>query len=242
MAGGQVEALEILFEHAGMPLVGSARALDSAARAESAAMVRLLLDHGANATGVKAGRWVLHAEIAPLLTAAGARIDRSADWIRLSCTGNQGRKDDPDYVQALLRHGARANDRRRLGVTATGATALHYAAKAGFLKTIEVLLEHGADPLARDDHGKTPLDWLSRASKSVDQQKCGRCSMESGAISAPSPRERWSDRLELQAHLSRDAPHEDLSRQPPLIGSRCLSPAGLVCTSATVGFHRAGLQ
>jgi ankyrin repeat protein len=48
------------------------------------------------------------------------------------------------------------------------ATALHYAAKAGFVKTIEVLLYHGADAQARDDNGLTPLDWLARASKSVD--------------------------------------------------------------------------
>ena len=42
------------------------------------------------------------------------------------------------------------------------ATALHYAAKAGFVKTIEVLLDHGADPDFGDDNGLTPLDWLAR--------------------------------------------------------------------------------
>jgi ankyrin repeat protein len=76
-------------------------------------------------------------------------------------------------VRALLRHGAGANDRRAgegetaTGVRALGATALHYAAKAGFLRTIEVLLEHGADPAARDSHGRTPVDWLEQAAPSV---------------------------------------------------------------------------
>ena len=42
----------------------------------------------------------------------GAAIDSSGSWIGTSCTGNQGRKDDPEYVRALLRHGARATDRR----------------------------------------------------------------------------------------------------------------------------------
>lgn len=84
---------------------------------------------------------------------------------------NQGRRDDPEFVAALLRHGARANDRRLIGQNNDGgrATALHYAAKAGFVKTIAVLLEHGADPNAEDDNGLTPRDWVERAAKSVDR-------------------------------------------------------------------------
>ena len=54
------------------------------------------------------------------------------------------------------------------------ATALHYAAKAGFVKTIEVLLNHGADPDFRDDNGLTPLDWLAGAAKSADREAVRR--------------------------------------------------------------------
>jgi ankyrin repeat protein len=106
-----------------------------------------------------------------MLARAGACVDRSGSWIGASCTGNQGRKDDPEYVAALLRHGARANDKRQTGQGSDGgrATALHYAAKAGFVKTIAVLIEHGADPSAEDDNGLTPLDWLERAARSVDR-------------------------------------------------------------------------
>jgi ankyrin repeat protein len=111
-------------------------------------------------------------ELALMLVRAGASIDRSGGWIGLSCTGNQGRKDDPLYVAALLRHGARVEDKRLTGQGNDGgrAAALHYAAKAGFVKTIEVLLDHGADPTAQDDNGLTPLDWLERAAPSVDRQ------------------------------------------------------------------------
>jgi hypothetical protein len=71
-------------------------------------MAELLLAHGADATRIGVGRWVLHPELAPLLASRGAAIDASGSWIGASCTGNQGRKDDPEYVRALLRHGARA--------------------------------------------------------------------------------------------------------------------------------------
>jgi ankyrin repeat protein len=111
-----------------------------------------------------------------MLVRAGAGVDRSGSWIGLSCTGNQGRKDDPEFVAALLRHGARVEDRRLTGQGSDGgrATAAHYAAKAGFVKTIEVLLDHGANPAARDDNGFTPLDWLERAAPSVDRHAVRR--------------------------------------------------------------------
>ncbi len=175
VAGGQVEALRLLLDHTEGPLPGGVRALRGAAGRGSVAMVELLLEHGADATRIGVGRWVLHPELAPLLSARGASIDSSGGWIGACCTGNQGRKDDPEYVRALLRHGARADDRRTgdprrtSGVQALDATALHYASKAGFLNTIEVLLEHGADPGARDRRGRTPLDWLDDAAPSVSR-------------------------------------------------------------------------
>jgi ankyrin repeat protein len=111
-----------------------------------------------------------------MLSRAGASVDRSGAWIGLACTGNQGRKDDPEYVAALLRHGARVTDRRLVGQGTDGgrATALHYAAKAGFVKTVALLLEQGADPSAVDDNAATPLDWLARAAKSVDREAVRR--------------------------------------------------------------------
>jgi hypothetical protein len=157
-------------------LLGGTRAVQTAVARESVVMLVMLLEQGASATSVGAGRWVLHPELAPTLARAGASVDRSGSWIGLVCTGNQGRKDDPDYVTALLRHGARVDDKRLTGQGNDGgrATALHYAAKAGFVKTIEVLLAHGADPNARDDNGFIPLDWVERAAPSVDRQAVRR--------------------------------------------------------------------
>ena len=176
VAGGQAGALRLILDHIAHPLPGGVRALRGAAAQGSLAMAELLLAHGADATRIGVGRWVLHPELAPLLASRGATIDSSGSWIGAACTGNQGRKDDPDYVRALLRHGARATDRRSgdylkgaTGVRAFNATALHYAAKAGFQRTIEVLLDNGADPAARDSRGQTPLDWLEQAAPSVSR-------------------------------------------------------------------------
>jgi truncated hemoglobin YjbI len=177
VAGGRVEALRALLAAvADERLLGDTRAVREAAARENVAMVAMLIEHGASAASIGAGRWVLHPELAPMLAREGASVGRSGSWIGLSCTGNQGRKDDPEYVAGLLRHGARVEDKRLTGQGTDGgrATALHYAAKAGFLKTIEVLLDHGADPTARDDNGCTPLDWLERAAPSVDREAVRR--------------------------------------------------------------------
>lgn len=176
VAGDSVDALRLLLAHVDGPIRGGGRALRDAAARENVAIVALLLERGVPAASIGAGRWVLHPQLAPMLARAGASVDRSGSWIGLSCTGNQGRRDDPAYVAALLRHGARVTDKRLVGQGANGgrATALHYAAKAGFVKTVTLLLDHGADPAAVDDNGKTPLDWLGRAAKSVDKDAIRR--------------------------------------------------------------------
>ena len=173
VAGEQVEALRLLLSHAQGPVLNVSRAFRIAVARENVALVRLLLERGADASSIGAGRWVLHSELAPMLSRAGAHVESSGAWIGAACTGNQGRKDDPDYVSALLRYGAWVTDRRQVGQGNDGgqATALHYAAKAGFVKTISVLLANGADPSAKDDNGLTPLDWLERSAKSVDREK-----------------------------------------------------------------------
>ncbi len=170
VAGNHPSTLRTLLDHTTEPVRTPSRALRAAAERGSVEMIELLIDHGADAGSVGAGRWVLDPEIAPLLANAGASAgvgiggEDSGDWVRISCTGNQGRKDDPFYVAALLRHGARVGHRYN------GATPLHYVVKAGFVQTIQVLLDHGADTDALDDRGRTPLDWLEQAAKSVDQE------------------------------------------------------------------------
>jgi ankyrin repeat protein len=86
---------------------------------------------------------------------------------------------EDDEVLRPMRHGARADDRRD-----GDATALHYAAKAGFLRTVKLLLQHGADPKARDNKGRTPFDWLDDSAKSVDRNAVRRLFTTLGGTSA----------------------------------------------------------
>lgn len=169
VAGHQLATLGALLDHTTEPVRTGGRALRGAAASGSRAMVDLLLAHGADGRAVGAGRWVLDPEIAPRLAAAGASAgvgtdgEESGAWVRMSCTGNRGRKDDPAFVAALLRYGARVDQRYK------GATPLHYAVKAGFVQTVLVLLAHGADRDAFDERGATPSDWLDRAAESVER-------------------------------------------------------------------------
>jgi ankyrin repeat protein len=132
------------------------------AEAGRAGVVADLLDMGADARFVTPGRWVLDAQTAPLLLAAGADVNhaptRWESWIWKSCTGNRGARDDPAYVQALVDAGADVT------ATAFGKTALHFVAKAGFLEAARVLLDAGADPDALDEDGVTPMAYVERCS------------------------------------------------------------------------------
>ncbi len=174
VAGGSAHALQVLLTQAASaadPIRGLNRSLRVAVAHEQIEMVATLLQYGAAARDVGPGRWVMNENLASMLTGAGARIDRSGSWIPISCTGNQGRRDDPAYVSALLRHGGMVNDRFEASGSALGRpTALHCSARAGFLQTIKLLLDHGADPDLADDLGRTPRDWVEQAAKTVDRE------------------------------------------------------------------------
>lgn len=63
------------------------------------------------------------------------------------------KKNEPVVVEALLRHGARANDE-----LSSGATPLDAAASAGALKVVRVLLDSGVDPNGAGPNGTSPLE------------------------------------------------------------------------------------
>ncbi|MGE3809639.1 MAG: ankyrin repeat domain-containing protein, partial [Gemmataceae bacterium] len=152
----------------------------AAAEQHDVPLVQSLLHHGADASRVGPGRWVLHAELSQLLTRHGADVNYAsnpwATWIWRACTGNHHQQDDPDYVRALIAHGADVNDRHWWG-----RAALHFACKAGFVRTVRVLLEAGADPNLRDEAGETPLFHVGKASPRVDRRPLIAALLDAGA-------------------------------------------------------------
>lgn len=118
-------------------------------------IMRLLVAHGAqpNKLSVTGALLIDRPEAAQLLFEMGGQlcaVGKGQPPIIGATRGDKG--DKPDRVRALLDLGAPVNERGR-----EERTALHYAARAGFLETAKLLLDHGAEINARDAKGITPL-------------------------------------------------------------------------------------
>lgn len=118
---------------------------------EDVEKVRLLLESGADP--------LVHWDVLPdqkelfaLLKKYGKTSARKADSSELVylCRGDRG--GNPEQVQRLLRLGADVNFQDH-----KGKSALHRAAKSGFVETIGVLIEAGANVDLADPAGETPL-------------------------------------------------------------------------------------
>ena len=134
----------------------SERFLDYAASDERVEIARLLIENGADLS--KAPRILDDgSEISKLLKDYGVppkdiNAMGTGGWPPLvyACRGDN--REHPDEVQRLLDLGADIDVRNY-----KGKTALHYAAKAGFLKVINLLIDKGATVDAIDQDGETPL-------------------------------------------------------------------------------------
>lgn len=174
--GNQFDTVQFLLEKGAAVGKNSTAMLKFAANRDSSELTRLLLDHGADATQIGPGDWVLREDLVPLLKEAGAYPNvPETDWIWLTCTGNNSRRDNPELVAALLKEGADPHAMRR------GFSALHFAAKAGFEGTIKVLLEHGVDPNRQGVRNETPLMWAMKGSKRADVAAVCQLLVDSGA-------------------------------------------------------------
>jgi ankyrin repeat protein len=144
-----------------------------AVKVDKPAIVRFLLEHGADAntrlelqakkqTDIPAldGQTALHAavshgnaEIVQLLLAAHSDPE-ALDANRNTPLDYAVAGGNPEIVRLLLAHGANGKRTRPLD----GRGFLHEACARGLANLIPILVEFGADPAQRDRYGETPLD------------------------------------------------------------------------------------
>lgn len=173
---GQCAVAQLLLQRGATVGVNSVRLVRATANRGDEALTDLLLEHGANPVSIGAGAWVMHPAIADKLLARGANVNHEPGaWIGLCCTGNSGHKENAALARSMLRCGA------DVAALYKGRTALHCAAKAGFVHIVEALIEHGGDVNARNERGQTPLDEVEDAGKSIDREPVRRLLIARGA-------------------------------------------------------------
>lgn len=171
IVGRNVAIVELLISRGAEVTPYSERLLDYAVAMGRVDIVKLLLENGADAS--KAPRILDdNREMIKLLKTYGvapADINAQNDmgWppLVVACRGDN--REHPDKIQRLLALGADIDVRNY-----KGKTALHYAAKAGFLKVINLLIEKGATIDAPDKNLETPLfDALRSTIKDGEKQQ-----------------------------------------------------------------------
>ena len=116
--------------------------LVTAAQKGELATVELLLRRGAHPDSEKGG---VHGDHSALHVAAAYKHEA--------------------VVKMLLRVKAQVDK-----PTSGGMRPLHFAAVSGSVGIIELLIEHRADPIAADSHGRTAA-WLAKATRQIEAHK-----------------------------------------------------------------------
>jgi ankyrin repeat protein len=153
VSGGHKDLAEFLISKGAKVRPHSELLLEMAGNRED--MLTMLLDHGLDASSVGG---VAMANLPPatahFLLKNGADVNKYAwgQWPPIAYLSRGDKGEHPDKVHALISYGADLHARAPNGVT-----AVHAAAKAGFVSVLEILLHHGADVNARTEDGLTPL-------------------------------------------------------------------------------------
>ena len=154
--GGNPSIVELLISRGATIEPYSARFLDYAVSGNRIEITTLLLENGADPN--EAPRILDDgSEMSELLKSYGvppkdinAQGDMGWPMLVYVCRGDN--REHPDKILRLLELGADIDVRNY-----KGKTALHCAAKAGFLTVIDLLIEKGATIDASDNNGETPL-------------------------------------------------------------------------------------
>ena len=182
--GGNLAIVELLISQGATIKPNSERLLDYAVSEDRVEITKLLLENGADPSTAPR---ILDdtSEMRVLLKAHGVPpMDINAKnhmgWPPLvyACRGDNG--EHPDEIQRLLELDADIDVRND-----KGKTGLHCAAKAGFLKVTNLLIEKGATLDATDNDGETPLFEAIRSTIKSDKKQ--RATLEALLIKGADP-------------------------------------------------------
>jgi ankyrin repeat protein len=145
--------------------------------ADDPQVLQLLVSHGANflhiaavalsgstprkrrmlATPLQQSAFTLRSDLSDFLIECGGDV-------ALTPLHSAAARDDVHAISKLLTawHSTLVDTRGERVEGVFRRTPLHWAAIAGSLKAATLLLDHGADPNARDRDGRTPLHWAAR--------------------------------------------------------------------------------
>lgn len=157
VAGGQSTLVNLLLQRGASVAPYSAQLIFLAARQARLDLIELLIAHGAELQAVDTGIFIALADLTVMryLLEHGVSATQlgKSRFPPLVYVARADKAESPAKVQLLLEYGADVN-----AVGLHGRTALHHAAKAGHHRVYTLLLEHGADPLLRDEEGKTAAE------------------------------------------------------------------------------------
>jgi ankyrin repeat protein len=165
IVGGHAELLQTLIERGAQLAQYSAQLLGLAASSGHTDWIDLLLAGGADIRAVNFDVFLEDIAVVQHLLERGAPVNRASELngftpLIFLARGDKGQR--LDSMQLILDYGADVN--------ATGPmkrTALHYAAAAGDVGKIDLLLAHGANLAMMDENGDTALALANKAGRTA---------------------------------------------------------------------------
>jgi len=158
VSGNNIPTIKALLNTGAVVKKHSKLLYDIACRNNRLDIVKLLSSHGGAPKEVDVFPVFYHnnEELIQYFVDKGLNCDKllQMDWppIVYLCRGDKG--EHPEKIKNLLKHVKKINAQ-----TPNGVSALHAAAKAGFLSIVKILLENGSTINIRDKKGKTPLTY-----------------------------------------------------------------------------------
>ena len=163
LSGGHKDIVELLLRHGAKVKRYSELLLDIVLRRGRTDLVELLFKHGASARSLGGADLPLESRaLTELLLKHGADVHKRAwgDWPPVAYVARGDKGEHPEKVKTLLDFGADVH-----ACNPSGVTAMHAAAKAGFVSVLRMLLDYGADINATMKDGSTPLALALKAKR-----------------------------------------------------------------------------